>query len=134
MAKRTSKTEQAEHDLVIEESARTYRDKEGIAYTNPGTEKNNEIDGLYPDVVAREKNGLLVIEEIETENTVTEDECQRQWKPYSKLSYLFRLVVPKGKLNVAQSIINRSNLSLTLQAYTISGSRVIFYDSQGNRM
>lgn len=134
MAIRVSKTEQTEHDLVIEKSAATYGATGGAAYTNPGSEKNHEIDGFYPDVVAKKGDGSVVIEEIETESTVTEDECEKQWKPYSKLGYQFNLIVPANKTGIAQRIIRRSQLLITLQSYAISGSNVVFYDSQGNRI
>ena len=133
MAKRTS-TEQAIHDLVVRKSAAAYRDRGGIAYTNPSTEKNRDVYGLYPDVVAIEYTGSRVIEEIETASTVTEDECKRQWTPYAKLGYLFRLVVSSGKEGLAQGIVHQAQLSVELQTYSVNGGDVSFYDLQGNRI
>ena len=132
MATRTSKTEMTEHDLVIEKSAHTYRANGGVAYTNPGSEKNYDIDGLYPDIVAKKKDGSTFIGEMETESTVTEDECENQWKLYSKLGYNFILVVPINQAGLAQRFVRRSKLDVTLQTYEISGNTVIFRDSQGN--
>jgi hypothetical protein len=134
MAKRVSNVEQNEHDLVVGKSADTYRLQGGVAYTNPGSDKNHEIDGLYPDVVAKKSDGTIVIEEIETETTVTEDECENQWKPYSELGHEFNLVVPVNKASLAQRFIRRSQLSVTLQTYAIRGSDVTFYDSRGIRI
>ena len=134
MAKRTSKFEQAEHDLVIERSAATYCKRGGTAYTNPAIEKKRDIDGLYPDIIATEQGGLRVIEEIETDSTVTEDECERQWKPYSKLGYAFRLIVPLSKVELAKRTIRHTSLDVTLQGYTLSGKDVNFYDSEGKRI
>lgn len=126
-----STTPQSEHDLVVEESAASYRKTGGSASTNPGSEKNVDVAGLYPDVVAKRSDGTIVIEEIETESSVTEDECDNQWKPYSKLGYQFNLVVPKASLGLAQRFVRKSQLKVTLQGYTISGNDVKFYDSQG---
>jgi hypothetical protein len=131
MAKRTNKTEQSEHDSVIEASASSYIATGGTVYTNPGSEKNYDIDGFYPDLVAKKADGSIVIEEIETETTVTEDECYNQWKPYSKLGYQFILIVPTSKVGLAQRFIRHSQLDVTVQTYTISGANVSFYDSQG---
>jgi len=132
MAARASKTEQTEHDLVVEKSADTYRAIGGVAYTNPGSEKKHDVAGLYPDVVAKKADGSIVIEEVETASTVTEDECEKQWKPYSKLGHKFNLIVPIDSVGLAQRFIRRSQLQVTLQAYTISGNNVKFYDLQGN--
>ena len=118
-----SKFEQSEHDLVVGQSADTYRSTGRTAYSNPGTKKNRDIDGLYPDILATERDGLKVIEEIETGNTVTEDECESQWKPYSELAYLFKLIVPLSKMGLAQKHIRHSQLSVVLQGYEIRYSR-----------
>ena len=69
---------------------------------------------------------------METESTVTEDECENQWKPYAKLGYNFILVVPINQAGLAQRFVRRSKLDVTLQTYEISGNIVIFRDSQGN--
>ena len=128
-----SKLEQSEHDLVVGQSADTYRATGRTAYSNPGTKKNRDIDGLYPDILAIERDGLKFIEEIETENTVTEDECESQWKPYSESAYTFKLVVPLNKIGLAQKYIRYSQLSVVLQGYEIIGNKVIFYDEDGDR-
>jgi len=125
------KTQQTEHDLVVEESAASYRKTGGSASTNPGSEKNVDVAGLYPDVVAKRSDGTIVLEEIETESSVTQDECDKQWKPYSELGYQFNLIVPKDSVGLAQRFIRKSQLEVTLQGYTISGNDVSFYDSQG---
>jgi len=126
------KSRQTEHDLVVEASADTFRKTGGSASTNPSSEKNIEVSGLYPDVVAKKANGTIVIEEIETEDSVTQDECENQWKPYSELGYQFNLIVPKDSLGLAQRLIRKAQLNVTLQGYTIRGNNVSFYNSGGN--
>ena len=133
MSKR-AETEQIEHDLVTEASASNFRKQGYIAYTNPRSIKNTEVNGLFPDVVAEKRDGSVVIEEIETESTVTEDECKNQWKPYSKLGYKFNIIVPPNKAVLAQRLIRRYELDITLQTYKIVGDSVSFYDSGGNHI
>jgi len=123
------KSKQTEHDLVVEASADTFRKTGGSASTNPRNEKNAEVAGLYPDVVAKQENGMIVVEEIETEDSVTQDECENQWKPYSELGYQFNLIVPKDSLNLAQKFIRKAQLKVILQGYTIRGNNVTFYYS-----
>ncbi len=129
-----SKLEQSEHDLVVGQSADTYRSTGRTAYSNPGTNQNRDIDGLYPDVLATERDGVAAVEEIETENTVTEDECESQWKPYSELACLFKLVVPLGRMGLAKEYIQYSQLSVVLQGYEIVANKVIFYDDDGSKI
>lgn len=125
---RKDKTEQNIHDLVVRESAKTYTSNGGTAYTNPSSEKNLDINGLYPDVIATQRNGVKAIEEIETASTVTEDECERQWKSYSKLNYIFRLVVPLDKVPDAQRIARNAQISPVIQGYEIiDDGKVKFY-------
>lgn len=85
-------------------------------------------------MVARELGGIAVIEEIETASSVTEDDCKNQWVPYSRLGCTFRLVVPLDQIGLAPRFIRRNQLSVTLQAYTISGNNIDFFDSLGNRI
>ena len=85
-------------------------------------------------MVARGLGGIAVIEERETASSVTEDDCESQWVPYSRLGCRFRLVVPLDQVVLAQRFIHRNQLSVTLQAYTISGNNVNFFDSLGNRI
>ncbi|HEY83300.1 MAG TPA: hypothetical protein G4O01_08470 [Dehalococcoidia bacterium] len=117
--------EQAEHDRVVMESASTFK-KEGMeAYVNPGTEKNYSAKGLYPDVIVKKPDGSIIIEEIETESSVTQDECDTQWKPYLGLGYKFNLIVPASRVDVARRFIR--GLDINLQTYTIIGNEVRFF-------
>ena len=114
------RTEQTEHDLVVEASASTFRKQGGSASTNPGSEKNTEVAGLYPDVVAAKRDGTIVIEEIETASSVTQDECENQWKPYCTLGYTFNLIVPKNSEGLAQRLIRIRNYS-SIYRHILSG-------------
>ena len=133
MAKRNS-PEQTEHDLVVKVSAASYTKHGGTAIMNLGSEKNKDVSGYYPDVVAQKQDGTKVIEEIETDTSVTQDECDTQWKLYSKLGYLFVLIVPQEKVGLARRFARKSGVSLTLQGYVIEGNNVYFYDEHGKKV
>jgi hypothetical protein len=115
---------QSEHDAVVEASGRTYTDWSakgfGVA-TNPGPSKNRFVgpaDNLrYPDVIVWRPNSLgastgvaKIIEEIETEDSVTGDEAD-QWADYASLGVeTFNLVVPVSKKTAALEIIRRMKI------------------------
>jgi len=116
---------QKEHDLVIDASAKTYEQYEEKGYVvsiNPTGQQNREVfPGLYPDLVVWLPDGKLgrtvIIEEIETEDSVTERESQ-EWARFSKLRIKFFLVVPKDSATKAAEIIKRRNIRVDrLQCY-----------------
>jgi len=131
MALRTT-SEQSEHDLVIAKSASSFKDTGATVSVNPGNEKSLAIKGLYPDVIAKNPDGSIIIEEIQTESSVTEDECDRQWTPYSKSGYRFNFIVPSSRSGLALSFIRNKQLDVNLQSYEVSGDTVKFFDSRGN--
>ncbi len=115
---------QGEHDAVVEASGRTYANWSakgfGVA-TNPGPSKNRLVgsaDNLqYPDVIVWRPNSpgantgvAKIIEEIETEDSVTGDEAD-QWADYASLGVeTFNLVVPVSKKTAAREIIRRKKI------------------------
>lgn len=114
MAKR--KLTQSEHDVVVRASAATYSDLEkqgNKVTTNPNGQQNQKVgEDNYPDVIVwkpSEENPnsgtAIVIEEIETEESVTESESI-QWKKYAELGVsVFRLIVPLSKTQDAYTLI-----------------------------
>lgn len=135
-----SKT-QGEHDSVVAASAHTYSEQERRGYlvsTNPGSEKNQSVgprdDPQYPDVVVWKPNSpgstsgtATVIEEIETSESVNEDEGS-QWKKYASLGVsIFRLIVPKADAAIAKKIIENKKIGVSeIWSYTINGGRISF--------
>ena len=132
---------QSEHDIVVRESARTYAEQVKQGYkvsTNPGSDKNfyvgTEQEPKYPDVVvwkprAPQATGgsVMIIEEIETEETVTEDHAS-QWKEYGGLGVSsFRLIVPKAKAGDAKSIVDAKKIRVSeIWSYSIWNGSVHF--------
>ena len=103
--------EQSElHDFVIEETVRNYykESSEYEIFTNKNGEKKKDVKGFYPDIVIIDKSGqILVIEEIETKDSVNVDEKNRQWEVFSELgAKKFILTVPKEKVHEAASLTN----------------------------
>jgi len=119
---------QNEHDKVIEYLANIYRNQYPKVYTNPDGEKNMGIkghEGIYPDIlVANEQNILEFIEEVETEDTVTEEHAKEQWVPYSKVRTTFYLRVPFGSQDIARSILTKLNINAIVKCYSITQNQV----------
>ena len=102
------------HNQVVRSSARTYTEliDQGYKVTiNPGSEKNQWVDEneqLFPDVVVWKPNPqnprkgtAIIIEEIETEDSVNQKESE-QWLKYGKLQIdKFILIVPVKKVKEA---------------------------------
>jgi hypothetical protein len=133
---------QGEHDAVVEASARTYADWSvkgfGVA-TNPGPSKNRFVGSAdspqYPDVIIWRPNSpgastgvAKIIEEIETDDSVTGDEAD-QWADYASLGIeTFNLVVPVSKKTAALEIIRRKRIvGITrVQGYQFQHGQVLF--------
>lgn len=141
MAKRNSQ-KQSEHDAVIEASAGTYGQWQANGYvvsTNPDGERRLPVGSAdnprYPDIVVwmpkyrGSSNGTAeVIEEIETETSVTEQEAD-QWADYASLGVSqFNLVVPRSKKADALLIIQKKRILgiSKVQGYYISQGRIYF--------
>lgn len=117
---------QGEHDRVVAASAGTYWKMKQDGYvvsTNPGSEKNQYVGGnqnpQYPDVVVWKPSGpgstsgtAVVIEEVETADSVTEEEA-KQWRDYAALGIeQFRLIVPLALAQEALAIVQRLRIAV----------------------
>jgi hypothetical protein len=122
-----SRLSQSEHDMVVIASADTYPFTDKV-YTNPNGERNYSVDGVYPDVVVLRDHGPsegIIIEEIETEESVNKDERDQQWTKYASLGCTFHLVVPRSMLAIVRALIQGINVDL-LQWYVIQNGQVYF--------
>ena len=121
-------TDQAKrHDWLIEETIKLhYKGKiDAEIAKNPNGEHNKNVGEFYPDIIIYRGNEILIIEEIETEDSVNENEFKTQWEHYSKLgAKKFILTVPKEKIHDA--IILTKNLSCELWYYEIKDEKLIF--------
>lgn len=104
---------QKTHDAVVKDRAEAWRSTTGVTdvWTNPNGENTTSLGEppQYPDIII-EKDDKLVIEEVETSDSVTENES-KQWEEYSKLGFRFNLLVPRWYGNEAKKIISARGIS-----------------------
>lgn len=123
-----SPNEQAIHDKVIKDSARSYlkiATPENIKI-NPGRSKDFDIEGKYPDVIVKLPTGEIIIEEVETESTVNEQSMEK-WRVFSNLGHEVRIIVPLSCLDRARDLASRITIPINIQAYDISGDNVQWF-------
>lgn len=99
---------QTAHDVVITklEAQLATKYSGDDVWTNPGQEKNYEVDGVWPDVVLTDKRGRVrAVYEVETADTFTEEHAIEQWIDYSLLDVPFYLVVPKDREREARRLV-----------------------------
>ena len=139
MAQRQSYTQQI-HDRVVEASANTYAESIEQGYkvsTNPGATKSQKVGGepgLYPDVIVwmpdtnnPSSGKAIIIEEIETEDTVNENEAS-QWLKFGELGIKFQLIVPFSHASIALQLVQNQQINVSeIWYYTISpGNQILF--------
>lgn len=99
---------QADHDLVVDRIKEWLVRKHPADYvwTNPGQEKNHEVDGFWPDVVLTARGGRVrAVYEVETADTVVEDRTAEQWVELSMLDVPLNLVVPEDSVRVVKKVM-----------------------------
>lgn len=128
------------HDRVVRASKETYFElqKQGyIVSINPNGEKNQSVGSeqqCFPDVIVWKPSEndpssgkAIIIEEIETEDSVNNDESE-QWIEYSKLGVnKFILIVPQNTIQSTMNIIRTKQININeVWYYTFSGDRILF--------
>ena len=96
------------HDMVIAIVADKLEAKHGSTQvrTNPGSQKNHEVDGHWPDIVFVDGSGVTqTVYEVETTDTVTLSHAKEQWNDYDELGVPFYLVIPEICESEAKRII-----------------------------
>jgi|ERR1035441_3451737 hypothetical protein len=130
---------QPEHDQVVKASAGTYGQLIQQGYrvaTNPGSEKNQQVgSGNYPDVIVWKPNPppnqtsgtAVIIEEIETEESVTAAEVE-EWKRYGQLGVSkFILIVPVTKARDALALVQQAGAKVSeIWSYENRGGHFFF--------
>lgn len=114
---------QSEHDNVIQ-AAYNGLDKTGHdVYINPGQTKNTSVAGYYPDIIITNKgdNKVKFIIEVETADSINQNEVE-QWINYStKISGTFYLLVPYASKNVAESLCRQNGIKARFGTYQKDG-------------
>jgi hypothetical protein len=131
---------QTEHDKVVEASASTYSQLTQQGYqvtTNPGNQHNRYVGvdpQLFPDVIVWKpdqtnpnKGQAIIIEEIETSETVNQNEVD-QWRGFAALGVSkFILIVPANNASEAHRLVQLNNIRVTeIWYYTIQNNQVYF--------
>lgn len=117
------------HDKVVRDIVSHLNTEAFDVYINPGQEKNAGIGDNYPDVILTEKNGTTVkfIMEVETSESVSQEEALRQWKKYvSEINATFYLVVPSLSLKKAKELCQREGINARFTTFLVSGETIIF--------
>ena len=87
----------------------------GLLYkvlADPEIIKSTYQNDWYPDIIVIDKkNNVLYIEEVATENSITEHERDEHWLVYTKLGYPFNLIIPKSKIVIAEQLIKGLNIN-----------------------
>ncbi|MEM7009008.1 MAG: hypothetical protein AAF462_07740 [Thermodesulfobacteriota bacterium] len=104
-----STDEQFLHDWVIRKVHEKYSRDYSKVHINPGDEKNFEYNGEYPDIVFENYEQIVMIAEVETNETINEQRAEK-WKKLSELGAKLTLVVPKNMQNPARDICWKAGL------------------------
>ncbi len=126
MAKRSEEA-QREHDLIVNNSLKSWIDRGDVkAFANPGDEHNFSVAGIYyPDIVVLDpNNNFYLIEEVETEDTVNEQELE-EWKQFAGFGVTLNLIVPENKREDAQNLVKEIS-NIRVQTYTLKDGKLEF--------
>lgn len=104
-----SKDEQFLHDWVIRIIYEKYNRLYSEVNINPRNEKNYDLQGEYPDAILVNHGQVVGVIEVETKDTINEENIE-QWKKYSELGTKLTLIVPKEDQNKARDLIWKNGL------------------------
>lgn len=116
------------HDKVIAEAVNILNLSQFDIYTNPGQEKNAGINDNYPDIIMTEKgtNTVKFIIEVETADSITQDEAVSQWKKYAtEIDSTFYLLVPTSSLSKANELCKKNGVNVRFAYYSIDYKGII---------
>ncbi|MBP3528116.1 MAG: hypothetical protein J6K02_05515 [Alistipes sp.] len=112
------------HDKVVNEIKQSLNQRNYDIYLNPGQEKNAGIAGNYPDVIMTIKGTTTVkfILEIETNDSVTKDEAEKQWKKYAnEINATFYIVTPESAISKAKQLCQQVGINARFATFSVDG-------------
>ena len=109
-----SQDEQFLHDWVIRKIKDKYSKIYKEVHTNPGEEKNFKFKEHYPDIVFVNYGQVVLIAEVETQETINEEEV-KEWKELSNLGVQLVLLVPKEVQNTARDICWKNGIAAKIK-------------------
>ena len=110
------------HDNVIQ-AAYNSLDKIGHdVYTNPNQQRITNVSGYYPDIIMTARNDKYVkwVIEVETYDTITQNEAINQWRTFATLGGQFYLLVPIGSLHLARNICIQNYIKARFGYYEVN--------------
>lgn len=106
---------QSIHNKLIEKQVKGYKKlgyldikADHIGHRN-GAPK--EINGHRPDISAT-YNGIKIICEVETDDSISIEHTVEQWKAFSKSSYQFDICVPSKSLSKAKKFAEKHGIKV----------------------
>ena len=106
--------EQFLHDWVTRKLKEKYSRLYKEVHINPGDERNYDVKGYFPDAVFINYGQVVMIIEVETQDTVNEKEIS-EWKELSNLGVQLVLLVPKEFQNAARDLCWNNGLAAKLK-------------------
>lgn len=110
---------QGQHDTAIRRLAVLWANPSQYNITtNPDGEKNRSVGSSqqYPDIIAwtrrNDRDGAVWIVEVETADSVIENEARNQWLNYAATGALLSLAVPSGSGANAWALANRLGITI----------------------
>ncbi|MEW6410557.1 MAG: hypothetical protein AB1488_10700 [Nitrospirota bacterium] len=86
--------EQIFHDWLLRYIKKKHSREYKEIYINPSDERNHEYMGHYPDVIFSNYGQVLLIAEVETEISITEEKA-KEWKKMASLGTKLIILVPR---------------------------------------
>ncbi len=126
MAQRTA-AKQSAHDDAVRAAGQIYRERGWHACLNPGGEKNTALAGLFVDIIASATANPdnPSVTEVETEDSVTEEEAESQWVKYGEAFPSWHLAVPVHRYEIARRLVAQ---------HRVQHCRVIMWDRRPDGM
>jgi len=119
MATRDEKNQQ-EHDTLLEMISRKITIPQWRVVTNPGAQQNASVPYptesgqalAYPDIVIHEKftKKLAAVGEVETADSVSDEEAAAEWALFSQLAPKFFLYVPAELEPEARDLLRKRRI------------------------
>lgn len=108
------------HNWIIEEIQTQYLKEFNEIKVNRFEENNNDIDGVYPDIIFGNYGQVVMLGEVEVNSTINNDSIQR-WKNTLSLNINLLILVPKSKLKKVRDMCWENKL---IEKVKVSGYSV----------
>lgn len=121
---------QSEHDAVIYALKALYEHHGKHVWVNPGSEKNYAWCGCYIDVIVVENipaPSVAWVIEVETEDSVTDEEARNQWCDYDQAyQQRWHLAVPVKSEAKARGLIQKYRIEHCTLATWVLDSKGVY--------